>query len=67
MNDQREIAMYMGLGALITVILLLVMGRLRTERYEEMSEKELEKFLQEEGEDSDMVGPSTEYDSEDEM
>jgi hypothetical protein len=65
MNDQREIAMYMGLGALITVILLLVMGRLRTERYEEMSEEELEKFLQEE--DSDMVGPSTEYDSEDEM
>ena len=53
MNDQREIAMYMGLGALITVILLLVMGRLRTERYEEMSEEELEKFLQEEGDDSE--------------
>jgi hypothetical protein len=47
MKNQQQIAICMGLGALITVILLLVMGRLRTERYEEASEEELMQFLDE--------------------
>ena len=46
-NQQQQIAIYMGLGALITVILLLVMGRLRTERYEAATEQELLDFLEE--------------------
>ena len=46
-NQQQQIAIYMGLGALITIILLLVMGRLRTERYEAATEQELLDFLEE--------------------
>lgn len=47
MKNQQQIAIYMGLGALIAIILLLVMGRLRTERYEEATEQELMDFLEE--------------------
>lgn len=45
-NSQRQAVMYMALGALIAVIILSLMGRLRMERYEEpVSEAELEKLL----------------------
>jgi len=63
-NQQQQIAIYMGLGALITVILLLVMGRLRTERYEAATEQELLDFLEEvetsptEEVPEDMMGPA---------
>jgi hypothetical protein len=36
---------YLGAGALLAIIVLFLMGRLRTERYEEASEKELLDFL----------------------
>ena len=33
-NDTSKIAMYIAIGALLTVIALQLMGRLKTERYE---------------------------------
>ena len=33
-KDAQQIAMYIAIGALLTVIVLQMMGRLRTERYE---------------------------------
>ena len=33
-TDTRQIAMYIAIGALLAVIVLQLMGRLRTERYE---------------------------------
>ena len=63
--------MYMGLGALIAIVILLAMGRLRTERYEgEVSDAELENMLQELIQDTPMegemtaTGPSMDYDSD---
>lgn len=49
MKNQERLT-YIGLGALIAVIVLFFLGRLRVERYEEgkMSEEELIKFLSEE-------------------
>ena len=45
-NSQRKAAMYIGLGALIAIVILLVSGRIRTERYEEpVSDAELEQLL----------------------
>jgi hypothetical protein len=62
--------MYIGLGALITIVILLALGRVRTERYEEpVSDVELENLLDElesEEETVTATGPSSEeeYDSE---
>lgn len=47
MKNQQQIAMYIGLGALVAVVLLFLMGRIRTERYEAASEQELLDFLKE--------------------
>lgn len=48
MNNQERIT-YIGVGALIAVIVLFFLGRLRVERYEDgkMSERELLQFLEE--------------------
>ena len=70
-NTPDQVAMYMGLGALIAIVILLAMGRLRTERYEgEVSDAELENMLQELIRDTPMegemtaTGPSMDYDSD---
>lgn len=70
-NTPDQVAMYMGLGALIAIVILLAMGRLRTERYEgEVSDAELENMLQELIQDTPMegemtaTGPSMDYDSD---
>lgn len=49
MKNQERLT-YIGLGALIAVIVLFLLGRLRVERYEDgkMSEQELLQFLSEE-------------------
>jgi|TARA_B110000881_G_scaffold32499_1_gene24912 membrane protein implicated in regulation of membrane protease activity len=67
-KDAQQIAMYIAIGALLTVIILQLMGRLRTEQYEsDETESELAALLGEleadegegegkgegEGEDSD--------------
>jgi len=43
-NTGQAVA-YIGAGALLTLIVLFLMGRLRTERYEEATEQELLDFL----------------------
>jgi len=59
MKNQQQIAMYIGLGALFTIVLLFLMGRIRTEGYEEDSQEELMKFLDEvEAEKSPTESPS---------
>ena len=70
-NTPDQVAMYMGLGALIAIVILLAMGRLRTERYEgEVSDAELENMLQELIRDTPMegemtsTGPSMDYDGD---
>ena len=74
-NNQRQAVMYIGLGALIAIVILLALGRVRTERYEgEVSEAELENMLDElaegesmEDEDEDEMtatGPSSGYESD---
>lgn len=71
-NNQRQAAMYIGLGVVIAILLLLAMGRLRTEKYEEVSDDELEGMLEELTEDAPMedetvmTGPSADYDSDSE-
>ena len=74
-NSQGQAMMYIGLGALIAIVILIAMGRLRTERYEEpVSDAELEKLLQELAQDAPMedetemtaTGPSMDYDSDSE-
>ena len=74
-NTPDQVAMYMSLGALIAIVILLAMGRLRTERYEgEVSDAELENMLQELAQDAPMegememtaTGPSMDYDSDSE-
>jgi hypothetical protein len=68
-NSQRQAMMYIGLGALIAIVILIAMGRLRTERYEEpVSDAELENLLQELAQDAPMTatGPSMDYDSDSE-
>lgn len=63
-NSQRQAMMYIGLGALITIVVLFAMGRLRTELYQEGSDEELLELLGELEEDksekSAIVGPSSE-------
>ena len=45
-TDTRQIAMYIAIGALLAVIVLQLMGRLRTERYEsDETEAELAALL----------------------
>jgi hypothetical protein len=75
MKNTQTAAMYIGVGAILTLILLFLMGRIRTERYEgEVSETELENMLQELAQDAPMkdememtaTGPSMDYDSDDE-
>ncbi len=44
-TNTRQAVTYLGAGALLAIIVLFLMGRLRTERYEEASEKELLDFL----------------------
>jgi len=65
--------MYIGLGALIAIVILLALGRVRTERYEgEVSEAELENMLDELAEGESMededemtaTGPSSGYESD---
>ena len=72
-NNQRQAAMYIGLGALIAIVILLALGRVRTERYEgEVSEAELENMLDELAEGESMededemtaTGPSSGYESD---
>ena len=46
MKNQKEIAMYIGLGMVIAIVLLFLTGRLR-ENYEPASEDELMQFLDE--------------------
>ena len=68
-NSQGQAMMYIGLGALIAIVILIAMGRLRTERYEEpVSDAELENLLQELAQDAPTTatGPSMDYDSDSE-
>ncbi len=45
-TNTRQAVTYLGAGALLAIIVLFLMGRLRTERYEEKaSEQELLDFL----------------------
>jgi len=44
-TNTRQAVTYLGAGALLAIIVLFLMGRLRTERYEEASEQELMDFL----------------------
>ena len=44
-NDTKKIMMYMSLGALVTVIILHFMGRLKTEMYQEGKANETESEL----------------------
>jgi hypothetical protein len=80
-KDAQQIAMYIAIGALLAVIVLQMMGRLRTERYEsDETEAELAALLGEldsgdgEGESDDedeqemAMGPAPMgEDSDDEM
>jgi len=63
-NTQRQAMMYIGLGALITIVVLFALGRLRTELYQEGSDEELLELLgeleEDTGEKSTVVGPSSE-------
>jgi hypothetical protein len=76
-TDISKIAMYIAIGALLTVIILQVMGRLKTESYEggnsDETGAELEKLLAElegdtnEGGDDEMAPTPMGEDSDDEM
>jgi len=76
-KDAQQIAMYIAIGALLAVIVLQLMGRLRTERYEggdsDDTEAELAALLGEldsgEGEEGDeeMEPSPMGEDSDDEM
>jgi len=66
-NDTSKIAMYVAIGALVAVIILQLMGRLKTERYEggdaDNTEAELEALLAELGDEE----PAPMAEDEDEM
>ena len=70
MKNTQTAAMYIGVGAILTLILLFLMGRIRTERYEEATEQELLDFLGEVEATSSVsdesMGPSPMADSDDE-
>ena len=66
-NDTSKIAMYVAIGALVAVIILQLMGRLKTERYEggdsDNTDAELEALLAELGDEE----PTPMAEDEDEM
>ena len=66
-NDTSKIAMYVAIGALVAVIILQLMGRLKTERYEggdsDNTDAELEALLAELGDEE----PAPMAEDEDEM
>ena len=68
-NDTSKIAMYVAIGALVAVIILQLMGRLKTEGYEggdaDNTEAELEALLAELGDEEPT--PMAEDEDEDEM
>ena len=71
-NDTSKIAMYIAIGALLAVIALQLMGRLKTERYEggnsDQTDAELSKLLAElEGDEMDEDEDEDEDDEDDEM
>lgn len=70
MKNTQTAAMYIGVGAILALILLFLMGRIRTERYEAATEQELLDFLaQVESTPSvsdESMGPSPMADSDDE-
>ena len=80
-NDASKIAMYIAIGALLAVIVLQLMGRLKTERYEggnsDETDAELSQLLAElegdegegegEGEEMEMEPAPMGEDSDDEM
>jgi hypothetical protein len=79
-NDASKIAMYIAVGALLAVIVLQLMGRLKTERYEGgnsddteaelaalLSELEEEPVVEGEGEGEEMEPAPMGEDSDDEM
>ena len=67
-KDAQQIAMYIAIGALLAVIALQLMGRLRTERYEggdsDDTEAELSALLAELGEDEGDEGEEMDGDME---
>ena len=71
-NDTSRIAMYVAIGALVAVIFLQMIGRLKTEAYEggnsDDTEAELANLLAELGGDEEMEGDEEMgEDSDDEM
>jgi cytochrome c-type biogenesis protein CcmH/NrfG len=78
-NDASKIAMYIAIGALLAVIVLQLMGRLKTERYEggnsDETDAELSQLLAElegdegegEGEGENVEPAPMGEDSDDEM
>ena len=66
-KDAQQIAMYIAIGALLAVIVLQMMGRLRTERYEsDETEAELAALLGE-LESGDGEGESDDEEGDEEM
>ena len=80
MKNTQTTAMYIGIGAILALILLFLMGRIRTERYDEATEQEMLDLMDEidsettemdeiDSETAEMeeyMGPSTMVDSEEE-
>ena len=69
-NDTSKIAMYVAIGALVAVIILQLMGRLKTERYEggdsDNTDAELSALLAELG-DEEPVEVDEEMEGDEEM
>ena len=67
-NDTSKIAMYVAIGALVAVIILQLMGRLKTEGYEggdsDNTDAELSALLAELEGDEDMEGDEDDEDME---
>jgi uncharacterized membrane-anchored protein YhcB (DUF1043 family) len=80
MKNTQTTAMYIGIGAILALILLFLMGRIRTEPYDEATEQEMLDLMDEidsettemdeiDSETTEMeeyMGPSTMVDSEEE-
>ena len=70
MKNTQTTAMYIGIGAILALILLFLMGRIRTEPYDEATEQEMLDLMDEiDSETAEMeeyMGPSTMVDSEEE-
>jgi hypothetical protein len=69
-NDTSKIAMYVAIGALVAVIILQLMGRLKTEGYEggdaDNTEAELSALLAELEGDADAGGMDEEMEGDEE-